>query len=65
MENKAEPPPSFLARYLPIVAWLPAYNRGWLSADAIAGLHAQNAWAHAARQWFEWLFKAVPITFFS
>jgi MFS superfamily sulfate permease-like transporter len=38
MENKAEPPPSFLARYLPILTWLPKYDRSWLTADAIAGL---------------------------
>ena len=24
--------------YIPILSWLPAYNRGWLSADVIAGL---------------------------
>lgn len=38
MDNKAEPPPSFLARYLPILTWLPKYDRSWLTADAIAGL---------------------------
>jgi SulP family sulfate permease len=38
MENKAEPPPSFLARYLPIAAWLPRYDRAWLAADILAGL---------------------------
>jgi high affinity sulfate transporter 1 len=27
-----------LARYIPILSWLPTYNRGWLSADVIAGL---------------------------
>jgi high affinity sulfate transporter 1 len=25
-------------RFVPILSWLPGYNRGWLSADAIAGL---------------------------
>ena len=27
-----------LSRYIPILSWLPTYNRGWLSADVIAGL---------------------------
>ena len=27
-----------LSRYIPILSWLPSYNRGWLSADVIAGL---------------------------
>ena len=27
-----------LTRYIPILSWLPTYNRGWLSADVIAGL---------------------------
>ncbi|MBP1703130.1 MAG: sulfate permease, partial [Chloroflexi bacterium] len=38
MENKAEPPPSLLLRYLPILAWLPKYERVWLRTDLIAGL---------------------------
>jgi sulfate permease, SulP family len=29
---------SSLKRYIPILSWLPGYNRGWLSADVIAGL---------------------------
>ena len=29
---------SWSKRYFPILSWLPAYNRGWLTADAIAGL---------------------------
>ena len=29
---------SWSKRYIPILSWLPAYNRGWLTADAIAGL---------------------------
>ncbi len=29
---------SALARWLPIVSWLPAYQRGWLKDDVIAGL---------------------------
>src|SRR3954471_19970579 len=31
-----------LARYLPVLAWLPRYDRGWLKADAVAGL---SVWA--------------------
>jgi len=38
MENKAEPPPSLLLRYLPILGWLPKYERVWLRTDLIAGL---------------------------
>jgi hypothetical protein len=38
MENNTKPQPTLLARYLPIVAWLPSYNRGWLAADILAGL---------------------------
>jgi MFS superfamily sulfate permease-like transporter len=30
--------PSLLHQYVPITAWLPAYQRGWLRADLIAGL---------------------------
>ena len=29
---------SFLHQYVPITAWLPAYQRGWLRTDLIAGL---------------------------
>jgi sulfate permease, SulP family len=31
-----------LRRYVPILAWLPAYDRKWLAADAVAGL---SVWA--------------------
>jgi len=31
-------PQAGLARYIPILAWLPRYDRGWLRADVIAGL---------------------------
>ena len=34
--------PSGIARFLPIVSWLPAYDRSWLRADIIAGL---SVWA--------------------
>ena len=33
----AAPPPSGLHRYLPILTWLPAYDRGLLRFDVIAG----------------------------
>jgi SulP family sulfate permease len=33
----AAPPPPLLRRLVPIVAWLPAYDRRWLRADVIAG----------------------------
>ena len=41
MTTTAAPkPPSAktLARYLPILAWLPKYQRAWLRTDLIAGL---------------------------
>ena len=30
--------PGLLHRYLPILGWLPAYDRSWLKGDAVAGL---------------------------
>jgi SulP family sulfate permease len=33
----AAPPPSGIRRYIPILTWLPAYNRANLRPDAIAG----------------------------
>jgi hypothetical protein len=30
--------PSKLSQFIPILAWLPSYNRAWLVADIIAGL---------------------------
>lgn len=38
MENKTESQSKTLARYLPIIGWLPKYDRSWLSVDIIAGL---------------------------
>jgi SulP family sulfate permease len=38
VENKTESQPKPLAGYLPILGWLPKYNRSWLSVDLIAGL---------------------------
>ena len=34
--------PSVFRRYLPILGWLPGYERKWLAADAVAGL---SVWA--------------------
>ncbi|MCJ7513369.1 MAG: SulP family inorganic anion transporter, partial [Anaerolineales bacterium] len=36
--NKADSQPKALTRYLPILAWLPKYERSWLRLDLIAGL---------------------------
>ena len=36
MQNNEKP--RGLAKYLPILSWLPKYNRAWLAADVIAGL---------------------------
>jgi SulP family sulfate permease len=38
MENTTKPQSSRLARYLPILGWLPNYQRPWLRTDLIAGL---------------------------
>ena len=29
--------PAMLARFVPALSWLPGYQRGWLTSDAIAG----------------------------
>jgi high affinity sulfate transporter 1 len=34
--------PGFLARYVPILHWLPHYNKAWLTGDIVAGL---SVWA--------------------
>jgi sulfate permease, SulP family len=38
MDNKTKPQSNSLARYLPILGWLPQYDRSWLSIDIVAGL---------------------------
>jgi sulfate permease, SulP family len=38
MENNAKSQPNFLLRHLPILSWLPKYQRTWLRTDLIAGL---------------------------
>jgi SulP family sulfate permease len=38
MKNKTKAQSNPLARYLPILAWLPKYDRNWLTFDIIAGL---------------------------
>jgi sulfate permease, SulP family len=38
MENKTLPQSNLLLRYLPILGWLPKYERTWLRTDLIAGL---------------------------
>ena len=38
MENKSKSQPNLLSRYLPILSWLPKYQRLWLRTDLIAGL---------------------------
>ena len=38
MENQTKSQPNLLVRYLPILGWLPKYQRAWLSFDIIAGL---------------------------
>jgi len=38
MENQTKPQPNFLVRYLPILSWLPKYERVWLRGDIIAGV---------------------------
>ncbi len=39
MRDRGEPrPASWVARYIPILSWLPSYDRAWLIADIVAGL---------------------------
>ncbi len=38
MENKPPSQSSFLASYMPILEWLPKYDRSWLTIDLVAGL---------------------------
>jgi SulP family sulfate permease len=38
VENKTASQPHLLFRYLPILGWLPKYERAWLRTDLIAGL---------------------------
>ena len=38
MQGKTKPQTSLLLRYLPILGWLPRYERLWLRTDLIAGL---------------------------
>ncbi len=37
-KDNARPQPTPLLRYLPILGWLPRYDRAWLTADVLAGL---------------------------
>jgi hypothetical protein len=38
MEERDRPQgPGWLVRWVPIASWLPRYQRGWLTGDAIAG----------------------------
>ena len=37
-DKRVEAHPNFLFRYLPILTWLPNYERTWLRTDFIAGL---------------------------
>ena len=36
--DDAEGTPSAIRRYVPILEWLPKYERKWLEGDAVAGL---------------------------
>jgi sulfate permease, SulP family len=38
MESKSKPQQNLLTHYLPILGWLPNYQRTWLRTDLIAGL---------------------------
>ena len=40
MTLQAGETPTGLARYVPILSWLPQYQRGWLRIDLVAGLTA-------------------------
>jgi MFS superfamily sulfate permease-like transporter len=58
--NKKEKP-GFFAHYLPIVAWLPKYDRSWLSGDIIAGL---SVWALTVPQALGYaIISGVPVQY--
>ena len=42
MKQQDKEKPALVARYLPILHWLPHYNKAWLSGDIVAGL---SVWA--------------------
>jgi high affinity sulfate transporter 1 len=42
MPQQEKEKPGFLARYVPILHWLPHYNKAWLTGDIVAGL---SVWA--------------------
>jgi high affinity sulfate transporter 1 len=42
MMQQEKEKPGLLARYVPILHWLPHYNKAWLSGDIVAGL---SVWA--------------------
>ena len=41
-QTKAIKQPSPILRFLPILEWLPRYNKAWLAGDIVAGL---SVWA--------------------
>ncbi len=42
MMQQEKESPGLLARYVPILHWLPRYDKAWLSGDIVAGL---SVWA--------------------
>jgi MFS superfamily sulfate permease-like transporter len=40
--QQAQEKPGLLARYVPILHWLPRYDKAWLAGDTVAGL---SVWA--------------------
>lgn len=42
VQAKALKKPNPIVRYLPILGWLPKYDRAWLAGDIVAGL---SVWA--------------------
>jgi hypothetical protein len=42
MMQQEKEKPGLLARYVPILQWLPHYNKTWLTGDMVAGL---SVWA--------------------
>jgi hypothetical protein len=35
---ESKPKTNLISRYVPILSWLPSYDRSWLTIDVIAGL---------------------------
>ena len=44
-ETQTDRAPSGFARVLPILDWLPRYDRAWFRADLVAGIAVAASWS--------------------